>query len=323
VAGVEDPAQSVDVEEPAQIVDVEEEPPELAAAEPSFEESPPAELSVQAQPESAAPPTPIGDEQPAVAPKAPPGNPEPTLKGSDPTRLLTRVETRLDAVERGVRKVRTQLDAGAAPAPRLLDRLRTGVRRLRTALGQLRRESASDPEPIAGLDALQARLRRVGEAAVELVASLTLHADESPQTTALINQLLALEGLSARPAPAEGAGRRAFHTRARPAPRTAGLAYTQAIAMQAQPRSGATPLTRQPPASAEEAPASPRRSPGGPRAPFGSAVAAPAVSFFSVAGPAALALLLGLAIPRVVRRLVALPVTRPPEGYASPRERPG
>jgi hypothetical protein len=331
-------------EEPAESVAVEtEDSAELPAATQGFEAGPTAELRAAVQPESAGPTATAEEElQPAAAPDGAPPEPEPAVapkravapesqpapdaagRNDEPhARLLAHVQTRLDAVERGVRDVHKRLDAGAAPAPRQLDRLRTGVQRLRVALGQLRRESASHPEPTAVPDALQARLRRVRAAAVELVASLTTHAGESTQAAALINQLLALEGLPARPAPAEGAGRRAFHTRARPAPGTAGLAYTQAIASQAQPQSGATPLSRQPPASADEAPASPRRSPGGPRAPYGSAAAAPAASFFSVAGPAALALLLGLAIPRVVRRLVLPPVTRPPEPIGSPRERPG
>jgi len=284
-------------------------PAEAEAQAPSEEEPAPASQPAQTQPQSVAEPEPD------------PGAASPG--GDRDARLLTRVHARLDAVERGVRKVRRQIHAGTTPSPPLLEELRGGVRRLRAALGELERRSASEAAPIAGLDALQARLELVRRRATGLVAMLSAHAGASPQAGALIDELLALEGRPAPDAPALGVGRRAIHKHGRPAPQAAGSAYTHTYAWQTHSESGPAPLTRQPPASAAEAPASPRRSPGGPRAPSGSAAAASSALIFSVAGPAALALLLGLAIPRLARRLVELPVRRPPDRFASPPERPG
>lgn len=310
------------------------EPAPATTAPSRFEASPEPQLSGSAaQPGSDGPPA----EQ--TAPPAPPeqGRPRPSIEpppesGADPAaesrggdrdaRLLARVHERLDAVVRGVRKVRRQVDAGAVPSPPLLDELRGSFQRLRAALGELQHRFAREPRPIAGLDQLEARLQDVRNAAAALIAVLGEHAEGSPEAGALIDLLLAFESRPALRAPTPGAGQRAFHKRARPAPQAAGPAYTHTYASQAQSGSGTAPLTR-PPASAEEVPASPRRSPGGPRARSGSAAAATAASFFSVAGPAALALLLGLAIPRLTRRLVELPVRRPPDRFASPPERPG
>jgi hypothetical protein len=308
---------------------LESEQPAAESLEPSGEPEGPA-----GEPHGAlqAPDAPSGvqsEPQPAVEPPPSEGGLEPPPEPGAESRaydrlerLLVKAHRRLDAVERGVRRVRRQVDQGARPRPEQLDDLRGNVQQLRVVLGQLRHESASAPAPIAGLDVMEARLGRLRKAAAALVAALTAHEDRSPEANALIDQLLALEGRPASGAPAGGAGRRAIHNRSRSAPRGLGPAYTQPYALRAQPVSGPAPLTRQPPGGAE-APASPGRSPGGPPAPSGSATAAPSASFFSVAGPAALALLLGLAIPRVVRRLVALPVRRPPEPFASPPERPG
>jgi hypothetical protein len=327
--------------------------PPPAAPEPAGGQEP--EPAVQAQAQAGvelalepttAPPPPPGppDDSPArspdpVAPSGPNADlkPEPAVEperrvrrhASDGgARMVHRLNARLRAVERRLHRVRGHVDAGTAPPPRLLNGLRRSVQRLLPAIAVLERHAGEEVGSVPGLDAISERLESARGAAAALVAAFQRRASErTPETEALIEQLVALQHAMPTPAPADRARRRPAHrlpTRHADAPGyPAAAAYTQTHSAPAQAQSEMAPIAKRSPARAQKPPEGPRPWPAPPVSPSSGAAVGPSGSFFSFAGPAALALLLGLAIPRVLRRLARLPAGRQPESFWSPPERPG
>ncbi len=323
----------------------EPEPAVQVQAEAGVEVAPEPAVEVALQP-TTAPPQPSGlqEDSPARAPDplAPAGpnsdlKPEPAVEperrahrhASDgDARMVRRLDARLRVVERGLRRVRAYVDAGAAPPPRLLVQLRRGVQRLLPAIAVLERHAAQGLGSVPGLDLISERLESARGAAAALVAAFQRRAAErTPQTDALIEQLVALQHALPTRTPADRARRRTTQTllahRRPTASHSRVVAYTQAHAGPTQAQSGNTAATEGAAARTQKLPEGPRPWPAPPATPSSGAAVGPSGSFFTFAGPAALALLLGLAIPRVLRRLARLPAGRQPESFWSPPERPG
>jgi hypothetical protein len=317
----------------------------------AVEQHPAAEVTGTVEPQRRTAPEPAAEPAPAASPSPPPAasqnvpmpetqtaeeNPEVAVESQRPAerrarepaqRLLSNVDARLRAVERDLRKVRRHVDAGTEPPPQLVVELQHSVQRLLPAVAALERHVAEGGGTLPGLGAIRARLEFARGAAAALVAALRHHPDRSASAEALIEQLAALDlGLPAF-APVDRPGRLARHARhaqgADAVGQPSGVAYTQLHTVPSQPQSGISAAAERSPAGAGKLPEGPQRWPAPPRSPLSGAAAAPSGAFFSIAGPAALALLLGLAIPRVLRRLARLPAGRQPEPFVAPRERPG
>jgi len=318
-------AQAVE-QHPAAEVTGTVEPQRRAAPEPVAEPAPASPPPPPAASQNApVPETQIAEENPEVAVE--PHRPAERRAREPAQRLLSNVDARLHAVERGLRQVRRHVDAGTDPPPQLVVELQRSVQRLLPAVAALERHVAEGGGTVPGLGAIRARLEFARGAAAALVAALRQHPDRSTSAEALIEQLAALDlGLPAF-APVDRPGRLARHARHAQGPdavgQPSGVAYTQLHTVPSQPQSGISAAAERSPAGAGKLPEGPQRWPAPPRSPLSGAAAAPSGAFFSIAGPAALALLLGLAIPRVLRRLARLPAGRQPEPFVAPRERPG
>jgi hypothetical protein len=266
-------------------------PPQPTIAPPQPTPAPPQPTTAPPQPAGSPDHSPVRSPDPVA-----PADPKPEQAVEPGARMLRRVDARLRGAERRLRRVHEYVDAGKAPPPGLLVGLRRSVQRLLPAVAVLERHAAEGVAPVAGLDAIRERLEYVRGAAAALVAAFQGRAVERTLQHALATR-----------APADPAA----------------VAYTQTHSAPGQAQSEMAPIATRSPVRTQKLPEGPRPWPAPPATPSGGVAVGPSGSFFSFAGPAALALLLGLAIPRVLRRLARLPAGRQSESFWSPPERPG
>jgi hypothetical protein len=240
-------------------------------------------------------PAQVPDPQAGVGPIPAPalGKEETAHPGS---RLLAEIDTRLRRVKRRVSRVKSEVDAGRAPADSSLRALRHDVAGLALAVAQLERHIASHPSHELDTARVERGLQRARAAAAALVAALARMGVDTLESGRLTSVLERFAGGSAT---VRVQGRaRAGHGAPGPAgaadPADPQLAYTHSAAASAQSRSG---IARENPDPAATAgwPRRLWRLATGP-ASLAQLAATPAASTaFSTLGLAALALLLALA----------------------------
>jgi hypothetical protein len=131
-------------------------------------------------------------------------------------------------VEHSTERVNSRLDAGRAPAARLLRELRQNVEALAPAAAALERFMASHPSDDLDAVGVDRRLRRALAAATGLVTALARSGVDTPESGLLVR---ALEGFAGAPATV----RLPAHTGTNVAvSRAAGAAYTHPAPASAQ-----------------------------------------------------------------------------------------
>jgi hypothetical protein len=165
--------------------------------------------------QASAPPPPTGLPNsisvptPGDAPDPPPWvrtRPAPPPRGhakAEPeSRLLSRVDIRLQRVEESMRRVKRELDAGRTPADRSLRELRRNVAALAPALGALERNVAARTSSELDIEGVQRRLRRVLARAAVLAAALARAKIDTPESARLVRVLDRFTGVaSTEPVP--------------------------------------------------------------------------------------------------------------------------